>query len=125
MGYTNFIPIKQMIGYLVVSQKRNDWEATLTTKEFIFQKPHLSYHILLSDVIGMTPYELEEIDPACNPPHIMQTKHTHNYYKLTAGKLFLINRHGIFVKEATDLIVPFNPRLLHYVEKYTNLTVLP
>lgn len=113
-----------MIGDLIISQKRNYWGATLTTKEFIFQKPHLSYHILLDDVIGITPYKLKEILPVCELPHMIQANHTHNYYKLTAGKLFIINRHGIFAKEATDLIVPLNSRLLHYVEKYTDLTVL-
>lgn len=125
MGYTNFIPVKRMIGHLIISQKRNNWGATLTTKEFIFQKPHLSYHILLSDVLGMTPYDLKEIRPVCDPPYIMQTKHAYNYYKLTAGKLFMINRHGIFAKEDTDLIVPLNARLLHFVEKHTDLTTLP
>ncbi|MBA4601499.1 hypothetical protein [Thermoactinomyces mirandus] len=123
MVYTDFIPVKRMIGHLIISQKRNNWGATLTTKEFIFQKPHLSYHILLSDVIGMTPYEIKETGPVCDHT-LMHAKYAHSYYKLTAGKLFLINRHGVFAKGATNLIVPLNSRLLHYVETYTDFTIL-
>lgn len=125
LSYTNFIPVKRMIGHLIISQKRNHWASTLTTKELIFQKPHLSYHILLNDVIGIIPCEMIGIRPHLDHGLFISTpKNPSNYYKISINKLFVINRNGVFTNGATDLIVPLNKRFLQHIEKHTNLTML-
>lgn len=125
MPYTNFIPVKRMIGHLIISQKRNHWASTLTTKELIFQKPHLSYHILLTDVIGIIPCDMKGIHPHLAHDFSLSTpKNPANYYKISINKLFVINRNGIFTNGATDLIVPLNKRFLQYIQKHTNMTLL-
>jgi hypothetical protein len=125
LPYTNFIPVKRMIGHLIISQKRNHWASTLTTKELIFQKPHLSYHILLNDVIGIIPCEMKGLHPQPDHDLLITLKNPSRYYKISVHKLFVINRNGVFTNGATDLIVPLNHRFLKHVEKYTNLTMLP
>lgn len=117
--------MKQLAGHLIISQKKNQWGITLTTKELVFQKPHLSYHILLDDIIGIIPYEInkgnhpfsEHIETSVEP-------FTRHYYKLTLSALTMIRRQGITHLSSTDLIISLNQRILDFLQKYTSLTVM-
>ncbi|MBA4492790.1 hypothetical protein ACFO25_09145 [Paenactinomyces guangxiensis] len=128
MSYSNFIPVKRLAGDLLISQKRNNLGFTLTTKEFVFQKPHLSYHILLDDVIGVIPYEIKK--SAHLPKSFIEESWTHrNFsakcYKISVGELHIINRQGLYTRGATDLILPLNDRFMQFVKNHTDLTMLP
>jgi hypothetical protein len=118
--FHQFIPVKQLAGHLLISQKQNNWGVTLTTKELVFQKPHLSYHIFLDDVLGILPYSF----PASHRPLQMREEawleptYAKKYYKLSVTKLNIINRQGLLTGGPTDLILPLNERFLEYVEKY-------
>jgi hypothetical protein len=126
MYQSHFIPIKRLAGYLILSQRRHNWGATLTTKELVFQRPHLSYHIFLEDVLGLVPYPFPGPH---RPPNMAESwfePNTHrNFYKLSVARLHLINRQGAFTQEATDLIIPLNDRFIQYLDQYTDLTLLP
>lgn len=125
MIYSDFIPVKQLAGHLLISQKKNQWGTTLTTKELVFQKPHLSYHILLDDVIGIVPYEIEkESTPLHKHIETAVEPFTRHYYKLTLSALTIIRRQGIVHQGPTALIIPLNQRILDFLQKHTSLTVL-
>ncbi len=126
MAYSDFIQVKRLRGELLLSQKRNHWGCTLTTKELIFQKPHLSYHLLLDDIIGIVPFHpkhgpgaegwispWETPDPSASP------------YKITANRLTIIRRSGAVRRGQTDLILPLNQRFLRYFREHTDFTALP
>ncbi|SEM68947.1 hypothetical protein [Lihuaxuella thermophila] len=127
MSYSNFIPVKRLAGDLLISQKRNNMRYTLTTKEFVFQKPHLSYHILLEDVIGLIPYPVK---PA-NLPNIfageawLHAKISANYYKISVREMHVISRQGIYTRGAADLIIPLHERFIQFVKKHTDFVVVP
>lgn len=53
----NFISIKTLDGDLKHSHKKHDFGLTVSTKELVFQKPHVNYHIRLEDIISITPFE--------------------------------------------------------------------
>lgn len=126
MAYSDFIQVKRLRGELLLSQKRNHWGCTLTTKELIFQKPHISYHLLLDDIIGMVPFHPKHPTRGegwIGPWAVLD--HSSSTYKITASRLTIIRRNGIGRRGKTDLIVPLNQRFLRYFDKYTDFTALP
>lgn len=126
MAYSDFIQVKRFRGELLLSQKRNDWGCTLTTEELIFQKPHLSYYLLLDDIIGMVPFLPKQrtrgkgwIDALDASPFSSPT------YKITTSRLTIIRRNGTARRGHTDLIIPLNHRFLRYFQKHTDFIALP
>jgi hypothetical protein len=101
--YTDFIPIKRFSGELLISQVKYPYRYTLTNKEFIFQKPNMTYHVLLADVIGMIPYTSPSTEPLDS---------NMNYYKIRTKVIHVINRSGTYEKEDADLILPLHPRMV-------------
>ncbi|EGK11638.1 hypothetical protein ACFQ49_10890 [Kroppenstedtia eburnea] len=126
MPYSDFIRVKRMEGELLLSQKRNRLGCTLTTRELIFQKPHTSYQVMLSDTLGILPFQL-------NPTGSMQrwdetgitSPFTQNYYRISASRIFIINRNGRFEREATDLLIPLSDRFIHHLQQHTDLVSIP
>ncbi|GGE20212.1 hypothetical protein GCM10011571_22700 [Marinithermofilum abyssi] len=122
MPYSDFIPVKDMEGELIVSQKRGQLGCTLTTKELIFQKPHISYRILLKDTLGIVPFQLKK------PPTLgdlfeeteMYVRFHRQYYRISVSKVHIINRNGRFEKGSTDIMVPLNDRFIQFIEQYAD-----
>jgi hypothetical protein len=120
MPYSDFIPVKDMEGELIVSQKRGQLGCTLTTKELIFQKPHISYRILLEDTLGIVPFQLKK-----PPTHLFGETETYvrfhrQYYRISASKVHVIKRNGRFEKGSTDIMVPLNDRFIQFIEQYAD-----
>ncbi|MCH5585257.1 hypothetical protein MK805_09775 [Shimazuella sp. AN120528] len=108
---TDFIHIKRFSGELVISQVKYPYRYTLTKKEFIFQKPHMTYHLMLSDIIGMIPYTL--------PKNELQHP-TWQHYQIRAKALHVVSRNGTFEKESADLILPLHPRMVRALAEMDN-----
>jgi hypothetical protein len=86
---------------------------TLTKKEFIFQKPNNTYHLMLSDIIGMIPYKVP----------VKELQHpSWGHYQIRAKVLYVLNRNGTFEKESTDLILPLHPRMVNEMAKLDTFT---
>lgn len=126
MAYSDFIQVKRLRGELLLSQKRHRWGCTLTTKELIFQKPHVSYHLLLDDIIGMVPFRPnprtrgEGWNEQWENPDLSSST-----YKITASRLTILRRSGAVRRGQTDLILPLNQRFLRYFQEHTDFTALP
>jgi hypothetical protein len=126
MYRSSFIPIKRLAGQLILSQRHNHWGATLTTKELIFQRPHLSYHIFLDDILGLVPYPLPTNQRGTHSVVGWLEPNRHrDFYKLSVARLHLVNRQGAFTQDTADLIIPLNSRFIHFLSQVTNLTLLP
>lgn len=108
---TDFIHIKRFSGELVISQVKYPYRYTLTKKEFIFQKPNMTYHLMLSDIIGMIPYVLPKKE-LLHP--------TWQHYQIRAKALYVVGRNGTFEKESADLILPLHPRMVQELAKMDN-----
>ena len=95
--------MKRFSGELLLSQVKYPYRYTLTNKEFIFQKPNMTYHLPLADMIGIIPY---------SPPESERKQEKMDFYKIRTKILHVINRSGTFEKEAADLILPLHPRMV-------------
>lgn len=56
---SDFIRLKNMEGELKFTQMNNSYGFSVTTKELVFFKPHLTYHLFLHDIVSMVPHKLD------------------------------------------------------------------
>ncbi|MDR6227400.1 hypothetical protein [Desmospora profundinema] len=126
MRFSDFIQVKSMQGELLISQKQNQLGCTLTTKELIFQKPHASYQIMLTDTLGLIPFTLKK--PASHWESLGDSTHrprfTQHYYRISASRVRIINRNGSHERGPTDLLVPLNDRFIRHIQKLTDFTAI-
>lgn len=127
MDSSQFIRVKSLEGELLFSQKRKQLGFTITTKELIIQQPHTTYHMLLKDIIGLVPFQLNHLRR-----HIgtvgeieLMTDFQKDYYKMTVRNLHIINRQGVHERSNTDLIVPLNDRFIQKFAEYSDFSTLP
>lgn len=117
-----------LAGELKLSQTRKRFGCSITTKELIFQKPHLSYQILLSDIVSIVPHKLKprQIGFAVHVPaqEPIIASFEKNYYRIDAEKVTIHNRNGVFERGSTQLIVPLNQKMLKYIAEYSDLVVI-
>lgn len=127
MYNAQFIQVKSLEGELLFSQKRNQLGCTLTTKELIIQQPHATYHMLLEDIIGMIPFQLD--NPRSHIATIGEanivTHFPKDYFKISVRQMNVIKRHGVQERKNTYLIVPLNKRFIEKLAEYDDFTVLP
>lgn len=128
----SFIRIKGLEGELKLSYKKRDFGLTVSTKELVFQKPHVNYHMMLEDILSITPFELPlgarsirfdssrssgtetvGLDPGM--PH----------YRLFIRGATIHNRSGIFSLGAAQFILPIHEDLLMAISKYGGLNPIP
>lgn len=119
MPFTDFIQVKSMEGELLISQKRNQLGCTLTTKELIFQKPHTSYQIMLSNILGLIPFQLKRPTPNWEiiGDSAVLPRFTQHYYRISANRVRVINRNGSYERGPTDLLVPLNDRFIQQLQR--------
>lgn len=115
----SFIPIKRFAGNLLISQRRHDLRSTLTTKEFVFQRPHTTYYILLEQIVGIVPYShpfgLRDLDPEMSRRDLP-------LYKITTRELHVITRNGYKIHTNAELIIPIHTRLLRHLNRSSDFT---
>lgn len=119
----SFIPIKRFAGNLLISQRRHDLRSTLTTKEFVFQRPHTTYYILLEQIVGIVPYTL----PFGLRTHsdLEMGRKDLPLYKITTRELHVITRSGYKIHTNAELIIPIHARLLRHLDRSSDFTQLP
>lgn len=127
MPNSNFIQIKQLEGDLLVSLRQHQLGCTLTTKEIILQKPHVTYHIFLADILGIIPSSTKR-----QPLHLewfqemgIHPSFRNPCYRITVKKLCLINRSGRYDKYGTDLLIPLPDRFIQHIRDKTDLISIP
>lgn len=122
---TDFIRLRNMEGELKFTQMNNSYGFSVTTKELVFFKPHITYHLFLQDIISMIPMKLDTSPVTFR--HQSQTVHPSfgsDYYKLTAKWARIVSRSGIVEKENMEFIVPLSTKMLTYISEYSGLVVI-
>ncbi|WP_409175061.1 hypothetical protein [Brevibacillus fortis] len=122
---TDFIRLKNMEGELKFTQMNNSYGFSVTTKELVFFKPHMTYHLFLQDIISMVPMKLDASPVMFR--HQSETVHASfgsDYYKLTANWARIVSRSGIVEKENMEFIVPLSTKMLTYISEYSGLVVI-
>jgi hypothetical protein len=122
--YSDFLQIKSLEGELKISHKKRDFGITVSTKELVYQKPHVNYFIRLEDIVTVTPFEIGNEPQARRklkgvPTYELNglaiTDHHHRIYTLYA---VMHSRSGMYTLGPTEFILPILPDLLRTIARY-------
>ncbi|MCG5253120.1 hypothetical protein [Brevibacillus agri] len=122
---SDFIRLKNMEGELKFTQMNSSYGFSVTTKELVFFKPHLTYHLFLHDIVSMVPHKLDNAPVSFRLNR--ETVHTtfgSQYYKIGVKWARIVSRSGIVEKENMEFIVPLSAKMLTYITQYSGLVVI-
>lgn len=120
--------IKAIHGEIKLSHKKKDLGITVSTKEFIIQKPHVNYHVPLDSIVSILPadgvsWKSKTIINA--EQEISQQLKSYsgvlNHFRIHATKANMHNRSGIFELGSIELVIPVHPDMLKYLVEYSEL----
>lgn len=128
----SFIKIKGLEGDLKHAHKKGDFGLTVSTKELVFQKPHVNYYIQLEDIISMTPYDqpigarpIRFKSSRASGTETVKVLPGLQHYRLHVRKAVLHNRSGIYTLGSTQFILPILNDLLFAISRYGGLEAIP
>ncbi|MGG1663578.1 hypothetical protein [Brevibacillus sp. NRS-1366] len=122
---TNFIRLKNLEGELKFTQMNNSLGCTVTSKELVFFKPHMTYHLFLQDILSMVPVNLNAAPVSFRQQN--ETIHASfgsDYYKINVKWARVISRSGIVEKENMEFIVPLSAKMLSYISQFSGLVII-
>ncbi|WP_199614352.1 hypothetical protein [Paenibacillus alkalitolerans] len=124
--YNDFLQLKSLEGELKLSHKKNDFGLTVSTKELVYQKPHVNYYIKLEDIVSIIPYET-----VGRPVRIVASRNSNNEivnmnigqdrYRIFTKGATMHSRSGIFRMGPTEFVLPVLAELLHFIAHYGQL----
>jgi hypothetical protein len=122
----HFVQVKSLDGELKLSQKNKGFGYSITTKEIVFQRPYLSYHVYLADVVSLIPLTTPPRNMTFDVDH--HTKITTNfggqYYKLLTTQAKVYTSKGWSERGETEFYVALSESFLQYFKKYSKLTLI-
>lgn len=126
----DFIQIKGLLGELKFSHKTHDYGMTVSTRELVFQKPHVNYHIPFAEIVSILPYEpvgrrtirlYRESSMGSEVSNVsLSTKH----FRLFVNEASMHNRSGIFPLKKTEFVLPFGPELLRIIAEFSGMAII-
>lgn len=123
----DFISIASMEGELKLSHKKRGYGFTVTTKEFIIQKPHANYYLQLADIMSILqaePYGLKPVRHLPDwPDHagLVSVAPGSRHYRIMVSRAVLHNRSGLRSLQACDFIVPLDERMFRAIIRWSGL----
>lgn len=121
----DFLQIKSLEGELKLSHKKGSFGITLSTKELVYQKPHVNYIILLEHIVTITPFEEK---PAVRrgrqgvPTHELRGLEVgRHHYRIYASEAVIHSRSGWFTLGATEFVLPISPEMLSAIGRCSGL----
>lgn len=122
----HFVQVKALDGELKLSQKKRGFGCSITTKEIVFQRPYLSYHVYLSDVISLIPVEAPPKNMTFDVDHHTKvtTSFGSQYYKLLTSEAKVYTSKGWSHRGETEFYVSLSEPFLQYFKKYSQLTLI-
>ncbi len=123
---SDFIRLKNLEGELKLTQMNKNLGCSVTSKELVFQKPHMTYHLFLHDIISMVPIQLDKRNISFqHQSELVQTNFGGDYYKITVKWARVVTRSGVAEKEDAEFIVPLSSKMLQYISQFSGLVVIP
>ncbi|WP_126428182.1 hypothetical protein [Brevibacillus marinus] len=124
---SDFIRLKNLEGELKLTQMNRSFSCSVTSKELVLQKPHITYHLFLSDILSIIPISAEQkrllaFRHLCDPVGSGSAAHS---YKIAVKWARIITRSGVAEREEMEFIVPLSNKMLQYIAAYSGLTVIP
>lgn len=124
----DFIHIKSLEGELKFVHKRREVGMTVSTREFVLQKPHVNYHVKLEDIVSIVPFEqktshrpMRITRSGANGNEVTSFTPGAEHYRVRASRAVMHNRSGIFELGAIDFILPLHGELLPLMVRYGEL----
>lgn len=127
----DFIALKNLEGELKIAHKKSDCGMTVTTEEFIVQKPHMNYWIRLPDIISVTPLDTSAPRKQIIFSHGESTGSElavagprSRLYRFFVREAQLHNRSGIRRIGTSEFILPVADELLRAISHYGKMNVI-
>lgn len=123
---SDFIRLKNLEGELKLTQMNRSLGCSVTSKELVFQKPHMTYHLFLDDIVSIVPVTLDASPVTFRYKHeLIRTEFGSDYYKLVVKWARVVTRSGVSEREDAEFIVPLSAKMLNYIAQYSGLVVFP
>lgn len=123
---SDFIRLKNLEGELKLTQMNTRYSCSVTSKELVLQKPHVTYHLFLSDILSIVPVSPEQ-QPMILFRHLFDqgsVGFASQYYKIAVKWARIVTRSGVAEREDVDFIVPLSTKMLQYIAEYSGLTTI-
>ncbi|HZG15324.1 MAG TPA: hypothetical protein VE710_09910 [Candidatus Bathyarchaeia archaeon] len=121
----DFIRLKNLEGELKLTQMNRSLGTSVTNKELVFHKPHMTYHLFLEDIVSIVPYSLDTQVVLFRQKHEMiRSEFGSDYYKVTVKWARIVTRSGVIERENMEFIVPLTDKMLQYIAQYSGLVVI-
>lgn len=123
----DFISIPAMEGELKLSHKKQGYGYTVTTREFIIQKPHANYYLKLSDILSILPSDPYGLKPLRHLPEwpehsgLVSVAPGSRHYRIMVSRAVLHNRSGMRNLASCDFILPLDERMFRAVVSWSGL----
>ncbi len=123
---SDFIRLKNLEGELKLTQMNSSLGCSVTTKELVFFKPHITFHLFLHDIVHMVPITVDAKNIVIrNQSEYIRSDFGTDYYRILAKWVRIVKRSGIIEREDVDFIVPLSAHMLKYISQYSGLTSIP
>lgn len=123
----DFMRIKSLEGELKVAHKRMEIGLTVSTHEFVLQKPHVNYHVKLEDIISIVPYEsmalnkMTIVNQSTAGDEIRSLAAGAKHYRVYVKKAIIHNRSGIHQRGQMEFVMSIARELLSAIAEYSGL----
>ncbi len=128
--YNDFIQIKSLDGELKISHKKHDFGVSISTKELVFQKPHVNYHIKLENIVSIVPFQTTGskwftfVHQRSSGNEVTHVDPGLQHYKFYVREAIVHNRSGMFHIGPMEIILPVFYDLLQAIAEYGGLNAV-
>lgn len=124
----DFIKLRAIEGELKVSQKKHEYGLSVSTRELVFHKPHVNYHIKFEDMISIVPFNpqgrgtrISVRHPGGGVEYASGTADT-DQYRLFAKQVTIHNRSGLRAMGAMQFVLPIPPKVMAVIAEFSGLS---
>jgi hypothetical protein len=123
----DFMTIKSLEGELKYAHKRMDVGLTVSTHEFVLQKPHVNFHVKLEDIISIVPYESKAmkqlifVNQSPDGDEIRSVAVGAKHYRVHVKQAIIHNRSGIHQHGSMEFVMSIANELLSAIAEYSGL----
>ncbi|CAG5084791.1 Putative uncharacterized protein [Thermobacillus xylanilyticus] len=124
----DFIQLRGLEGELKVSQKKREYGLTVSTREIVFHKPHVNYHIKYDDIVSIVPFEpqgrrtrVSVRNSSGSAVEYASQRADTDQYRLYASRVTVHNRSGLAAMGAMQFVLPIPPKLMAVIAEFSGL----
>lgn len=124
----DFIQLRGLEGELKVSQKKQEYGLSVSTREIVFHKPHVNYLIRYEDIVSIVPFEprgrrtrVSVRNSSGSAVEFATPRADADQYRLYASRVTIHSRSGLSVIGAMQFVLPIPPTLMAVIAEFSGL----